>query len=86
MGDRGPLKGFKTPAELERLLGEGAFDAVYSEYFFDERLSRAGKARFSLSVFEPGLRGAIASLERLLAAGRWKFYRRYAAALGEARP
>jgi hypothetical protein len=84
--DRGALKGFKTREELERLLREGTFDAVYSEYFFDERLSRAGKARFGLSVFEPGLRGALESLERLLALGRWGFYRRYAAAFREVRP
>ncbi|MDE2492215.1 MAG: hypothetical protein KGM24_15310, partial [Elusimicrobia bacterium] len=76
--DRGPLKGFSTPDELSRLLSEGRFDAVYSEYFFDDRLVRAGKAQFSLGFFEPGLRGAVATLERLLASARWGFYRRYA--------
>ncbi|MBI3564475.1 MAG: AAA family ATPase [Elusimicrobia bacterium] len=76
--DRGPLKGFKDPAELERRLAEGRYDAVYSEYFFDERLVRAGAAQFSLAPFEPGVRGAVATLERLLAVGRWDFYRRYA--------
>ncbi|OGR90670.1 MAG: hypothetical protein A2V88_10470 [Elusimicrobia bacterium RBG_16_66_12] len=75
---RGPLKGFKTPAELERLLREGPYDAVYSEFFFDERLARAGKNQFSLEPFEPGVRGAVESLERLLTVGRWSFYKRYA--------
>jgi len=84
--DRGPLKGFRTPEELARLLSEGPYDAVYSEYFFDERLVRAGKPQFSLKLFEPGARGALATIERLLAVARWGFYRRYAAALaGEGR-
>ena len=82
--DRGPLKGFKTPEDLARLLAAGAYDAVYSEYFFDERLVKAGIAQFSLSFFEPGPGGAAATLERLLAAGRWGFYKRYAGALREA--
>jgi len=84
--DRGPLKGFKDAAELERRLAEGGYDAVYSEFFFDERLVRAGAAQFSLSPFEPGVRGAVATLERLLTLGRWTFYRRYAASLREATP
>jgi nitrogenase iron protein NifH len=83
--DRGPLKGFKTEEELRRRLTEGGYDAVYSEYFFDQRLVRAGTAQFSLAPFEPGVRGAVATLERLLALGRWKFNRRYAAYLGDGR-
>lgn len=79
--DRGPLKGFKTPEELAARLADGRYDAVYSEYAFDERLVKAGTAAFSLADFEPGPGGAVASIERLLAAGRWGFYRRYAAAL-----
>ncbi|MFI5348111.1 MAG: nitrogenase component 1 [Elusimicrobiota bacterium] len=75
---RGPLKGFETPGELDRLLREGPYDAVYSEFFFDERLVRAGKTQFSLAAFEPGVRGAATTLERLLAVGRWDFYKRYA--------
>lgn len=75
---RGPVKGFKTEAELGRLLRAGGYDAVYTEYPFDERPVRAGAAAFTLAPFEPGVRGAAASLERLLALGRWGFYRRYA--------
>lgn len=83
---RGPVKGFKTKAELDKLLREGAYDAVYSEYPFDERPLRAGAAAFSLAPFEPGVRGAAATLERLLALGRWGFYRRYAPYLQGVRP
>ncbi len=69
---------FRTPDELARLLREGAFAAVYSEYFFDERLARAGKPQFSPSVFEMGLQGAVRTLERLNNLCRWPFWRRYA--------
>jgi hypothetical protein len=84
--DRGPVKGFKDKEELERRLRDGAYDAVYSEYFFDDRLVRAGAVPFSLAPFEPGVRGAAATLERLLALGRWGFYRRYAPYLQGPRP
>jgi nitrogenase iron protein NifH len=70
---------FRTPAELARLLRDGTFAAVYSEFAFDDRLARAGKARFALSSFEPGLAGAVRTLERLVTLCRWPFWRRYAA-------
>lgn len=70
---------FRTPEELERLLRDGSFAAVYSEFASDDRLARAGKARFALSAFEPGLPGALRTLERLLEICRWPFPRRYAA-------
>ena len=69
---------FRAPWELERVLREGTFSAVYSDIFFDWRISRAGKARFSSREFEMGLEGAKRSLERLLAACRNPFYRRHA--------
>jgi hypothetical protein len=84
--DRGPMKGFKDQPELERRLRDGAYDAVYSEFFFDDRLVRAGTTPFSLAPFEMGVRGASATLERLLALGRWGFYRRYAPYLQGPRP
>ncbi|MEQ1920181.1 MAG: nitrogenase component 1, partial [Elusimicrobiota bacterium] len=84
--DQGPVKGFTTPADLTRLLSAGDYGAVYSEFFYDERLVRAGKSQFSLAVFEPGLRGAAATLGRLLSAARWDFYRRYAPSLGGGKP
>ena len=84
--DGGRVKGFKDPRGLEQRLVQGAYDAVYSEYFFDERLVRAGTPRFDLSAFEPGVRGAVGTLERLLAVGCWDFYRRYCAHLQGARP
>lgn len=71
------IRTFRTPRELEAALGEGDFRAVYSDMFFDWRISRAGKARFSSKDFEMGLGGALRSLKRLLSICRLPFYRRY---------
>ena len=75
------LTTFRTPRELELLLREGSFRAVYSDIFFDWRLSASGKARFSSQHFEMGLDGAVRSLRRLLGLCRMPFYARYAAHL-----
>ncbi|MBI5241270.1 MAG: hypothetical protein HY926_12430 [Elusimicrobia bacterium] len=69
---------FGSPAELEARLRDGGFQAVFSDLFFDWRISRAGKGRFSSKDFEMGLGGALRSLERLLAVCRLPFYQRYA--------
>ena len=50
--------------------------------FFDWRISRAGKARFSSKDFEMGLGGALRTLKRLLSVCRLPFYRRYRPHLG----
>ncbi|MBI2788311.1 MAG: hypothetical protein HYX59_06460 [Elusimicrobia bacterium] len=71
------LTTFRTPDDLTRLLKEGEFRAVYSDIFFDWRVSAAGKGRFSSKDFEMGLGGALRSLRRLLAVCRLPFYGRY---------
>ena len=71
------LTTFRTPDELTKALREGEFRAVYSDIFFDWRVSSAGKARFSSKDFEMGLDGALRSLRRLLAVCRLPFYDRY---------
>ncbi len=73
---------FSTETELEKLLREGAFNAVYSDYFFDRRISRAGKAQFSLSVFETGPWGALRTAERLIGICQLPFYKKYQRHLG----
>jgi hypothetical protein len=62
---------------LRKLLVEGAFDAVYSEYFYDSRLTRSGKAEFSLLDLEMGVEGCLRSLQRLGNICHWPFYERY---------
>lgn len=79
------VRTFRTPRELEAALRDGSFGAVYSDMFFDWRISRAGKGRFSSKDFEMGLGGALRSLKRLLAVCRLPFYRRYGAHLGGAK-
>ena len=71
------LQTFRTPRDLTRALREGDFRAVYSDIFFDWRISASGKARFSSKDFEMGLDGALRSLRRLLAVCRLPFYDRY---------
>jgi hypothetical protein len=57
---------------------------VYSDLLFDNRLSRAGKNRFSIFDLEMGYAGALRSLERLLSKCENGFLTRYAACLGAA--
>jgi Nitrogenase component 1 type Oxidoreductase len=75
---------FATPKELETLLRDSTASAFYSEFYFDRRLSRSGKAQFSVADFDLGLGGAIATLGRLLRICELPFYRRHGQALGPA--
>jgi hypothetical protein len=75
---------FHDVAELEARLRESPATAFYSELTYDRRLSRCGKARFSVADFEPGIEGAFATLRRLLQRCRLPFYGRYGAYLGPA--
>jgi hypothetical protein len=68
---------FGNERELARCLRAAECKAVYSDFFFDRRLSAAGKAQFSLRHFKMGVGGALRSLEGLLQACRLPFYRRY---------
>lgn len=86
MAKRHRFRLFQKPSELEELLRTGPFRAVYSEHFFDFRLSRAGKAQFSLNVFERGFGGAVRSLERLVEICRFPLYRRYGKYMGKSFP
>lgn len=68
---------FPTFEALDALLERSACEAVLTHYFFDWRLSQAGKNRFSLQHFEMGLAGGVRTVERLVAACELPFYRRY---------
>jgi hypothetical protein len=82
----GARRAFADAAELEAGLRASAATAFYSELTFDRRLSRTGKARFSVADFELGLEGALVTLERLLHLCRTPFHRRYGAYLGRPFP
>jgi hypothetical protein len=76
---------FDSQETLSRQLHEDEFQAVYSDFFYDRRLTRAGKAQFSLNFFEKGFDGALRSARRLIEICRLPFYRRYARYLPDRR-
>jgi hypothetical protein len=76
------LSGFDTPAELARALRHSSAHAFFSTITVDRRLSRAGKAQFTVAAFELGLEGAQRSARRLLALASTPFYRVYGRFLG----
>jgi hypothetical protein len=80
---RETIRRFHEPVELEELLRRQPIDAIYSDIFFDRRLSRAGKSQFSLPFFEPGVEGAVRTLDRLLGACSISLYKDYAQYLSE---
>lgn len=71
------VTGFSDREGLRQALEDGTFRSVYSDIFFDRRISRAGKTQFSMRTFEAGLAGAVRSLERMLSLCRFSFYQRY---------
>lgn len=75
--ERVRVRTFRTPGELDRLLNCVPCQAVFSDYFFDHRLTAAGKAQFSLRDFEMGARGAVRTIERLVRICELPFYRDY---------
>ncbi|MBI4678658.1 MAG: hypothetical protein HY748_13855 [Elusimicrobia bacterium] len=82
-GSLARLTPFRTPTELTAALAGGGHQAVYSDIFFDWRVTSAGKARFASKDFEMGLDGAVRTLRRLLQACRMPFYSRYAGHLSK---
>jgi hypothetical protein len=78
------ILGFATRDELHALLDPAAVQAVFSEYFYDHRLSRAGLGQFSAREFEMGFEGALRGQARLVRIAGTPFYREQAAHL--ARP
>jgi hypothetical protein len=73
---------FATPDELEASLRASEAVAFYSDVYFDRRLTRTGKNIFSSNDFEMGMRGAPATLARLLQTCELSFFRTYGEYLG----
>ncbi len=82
--ERHVIKAFNTPDRLTDLLASEDTQAVYSDYVFDWRIVRAGKAQISMQAFEMGPAGAVRTAERLLSTCRLPFFRRYAKYFGNA--
>jgi hypothetical protein len=70
---------FDSPASLAEGLRASQAAAFYSDIFFDDRITRAGKQIFSLRDVGMGLTGAVETAERLLARCQNPFLRRYGA-------
>ncbi|MBM4396934.1 MAG: hypothetical protein FJ087_14750 [Deltaproteobacteria bacterium] len=68
---------FDSLAALRERLAASPCEAVLSAHSFDWRLTEAGKNRFSLQHFEPGLSGAIRTAHRLARACAAPFFKQY---------
>ena len=68
---------FRDRDQLRAHLGQSRSAAVYSEHFFDRRLTESGHATFNGQHLEHGLAGAVRSQRRLLELCRLPFFRRY---------
>lgn len=79
--DKLSVRTFKTPDDLERLLGKSQCSAFFSDYSFDPRLTSSGKSQFSLRDFEMGMHGAVRTLDRLIRICELPFYKEYSAYL-----
>lgn len=85
--DLGPVtaRWFENAAELESMLRESDVAAIYSELYFDRRLSRCGKNAFSIQDLGfIGLDGALSILRRMRSRCEASFYRSYGRYLGSA--
>lgn len=80
------ITGFEDKAQLVDLLSEPSLDAVYSEHFFDRRLSELGIAGFCGQHFERGFAGATRTIHRLLEVCSVPFFRRYGRILQRTSP
>lgn len=73
---------FADAGALDAWLSSDALRLVFSDYTYDTRVTSRGKAPFSLQVFEPGLEGAIRTIDRLGALARLGVLSRYGRYLG----
>jgi|GEM_PF-3606396 len=80
-GGRATITGFASPDELSAAFRSGRFALVYSNLRHDDRLTRNGLLGFAVSDVEPGLAGALRTVDRLLARAETPFYRVHAARL-----
>lgn len=72
------IRAFDSFAFLRARLRDSPAHAFVSYHTFDWRLTESGKSIVSLAQFEPGVGGAVRTLERLVGICRTPFYRRYA--------
>jgi nitrogenase molybdenum-cofactor synthesis protein NifE len=71
------IKAFNSFEMMMKRLMESRCSAVLSNHFFDWRITMSGKNSFSLIHFEMGIKGAVATIKRLVNIARLPVYRRY---------
>jgi nitrogenase molybdenum-iron protein alpha/beta subunit len=76
--ERHTIKGFNTMEMMFARLKETPSNALLTYHFFDWRATQAGMNAFSLQQFEPGVAGALRTLERLVGICRTPYFQRYA--------
>jgi hypothetical protein len=86
VGDERALRHLRSVEERDAWIREARPSALFSDFFFEERLLRQGAVPFSQQLFELGLPGAIRTGERLLQRCRMDLARRYQACLDEGGP
>jgi len=79
---RHKILGFTSFDGMMARLRESRADAFFSAHVFDWRLTQAGKGRFTLQTFEPGVPGMLRTLSRLADLGDLPFFARYGRFLG----
>jgi len=71
------VQGFSDSDSLAAAIASGSGGAVFSEFFYDSRISRHGRHQFSARDFEMGFEGAVRTAQRLLRLAANPFYDRY---------
>jgi hypothetical protein len=71
------VDGFTDDASLADAIAAGHGGAVFSEFFYDYRVSRAGRPQFSARDFEMGYEGAVRTARHLNRLVKMPFYSRY---------
>lgn len=80
--ERVMFRTFGDPEELHQLIHGSPAQAFFSDFYFDHRLTGAGKSHFSLQFFQMGFAGAVRTLQRLIGACEVPFFARYGQYLG----
>ena len=77
------VRGFSGMDDLAEGIRSGRGGAVFSEYFYDYRISREGRPQFSARDFEIGYDGAVRTARRLRNIVNMPFYNRYSGFIAE---
>ncbi len=69
--------GFGSPGQLKSALRSSGSSAIFSDIFYDTRITRSSKTPFSIGFFRMGPKGALRTVDDMLGACKLEFYRKY---------